>query len=89
MHIEPTYVVTGETLDLIRKNPNILDKAKSELASRYNTLNYSEIRENYLNRAIQSSGEEGESNLKSKLEESITVTQDTRRKYLDSLSEAE
>ena len=82
----PTYVVTGETLELIKRDPNILERAASELASRYNKMNYEDVRNNYLNRSVQNAGDEGETNLKTKMEESIVTTQDTRKKYLDSLS---
>ena len=81
----PTYIATAETINLINKDPNILAKASSELNKRYNDIGYQDIRNNYLNRAAESAGEEGENNLKSQMEESIQNTQDTRKKYLDSL----
>ena len=85
----PTYVATSETINLIAKDPNILSKASDELNKRYNQIGNREIRENYINRAVEASGEEGESNVKTKMEESITTTQDSRRKYLESLGGVE
>lgn len=85
----PTYIATAETVNLINRDPNILAKASEELNKRYNQVGYQEIRSNYLNKAVEESGDEGNTNVKSKMEESITNTQDTRRKYLDSLSGVE
>ena len=83
----PTYVVSSETAALMNKDPNILDKAMKELKSRYENIGSTEIRNNYINRAIDNAGEEGETNLKT-MEESITKSQENRKKYLDSLSGA-
>ena len=59
-----------------------------ELKSRYENIGSTEIRNNYINRAIDNAGEEGETNLKTNMEESITKSQENRKKYLDSLSGA-
>lgn len=72
----------------MNKDPNILDKAMKELKSRYENIGSTEIRNNYINRAIDNAGEEGETNLKTNMEESITKSQENRKKYLDSLSGA-
>ena len=82
----PTYIASAETINLINKDPNILAKAAQELNKRYNDIGYQDVRNNYINKAIEASGEETGDNIKSKMDESITVTQDTRRKYLESLS---
>ena len=84
----PTYVVSSETAALMNKDPNILDKAMKELKSRYENIGSAEIRNNYINRAIDNAGDEGETNLKTNMEESITKSQENRKKYLDSLSGA-
>ncbi len=84
----PTYVVSHDTLELIKKDPNILARASDELNKRYNQVGYKEIRENYLNRAVEAAGDEGEANVKTKIQESITTTQDTRKKYLESVGGA-
>lgn len=80
----PTYVPTGEVMQLINDNPNIVQMAKNELIARYQE-NAGTVRNNVINPAINSNGEEGESNLKTKLEESITNTKESRKEYLDSL----
>ena len=85
----PTYIATAETINLMAKDPNILARASEELNKRYNQLGgYDNIRGKYLNKAVEAAGDEGEANVRSKIQESITTTQDTRRKYLDSLGGA-
>lgn len=81
----PTYVVTAETATLIDREPNILDKAKDALRARYRSIDSTNIRNEYINKAIESE-ETPEENLKQKMQESIESTQETRQKYLDSLS---
>lgn len=80
----PTYVPTGEVMQLINDDPNIIQKAKNALISRYN-VNQGTVRNNVINPSINSNGEEGEENLKSKVEESVTNTKESRLEYLDSL----
>lgn len=80
----PTYVISQETAALMNRDPNILAKAKEELISRYNAIGSTEIRNNYINRAIENTNN-AEDNYKAKIQESLTKTQDSRRKYLDSL----
>ena len=79
----PTYVPTGEVMELINSNPNIVQTAKNELVQRYMS-SQDRVRGN-INSAINSSGEDGEENLKTKVEESITNSKDNRKKYLESL----
>lgn len=80
----PTYVPTGEVMQLINDNPNIVQTAKNALISRYNT-NQGTVRNNVINPSINSNGEDGEENLKTKVEESITNSKENRKEYLDSL----
>ncbi|MBR3003323.1 MAG: hypothetical protein IKF38_07230 [Clostridia bacterium] len=85
----PTYVVTPETAALMNKDPNILEKAITGLKERYRNLDSSNIRSEYIQKAINEQEEETvKQNLESKMEESIEKTQETRQKYLDSLSGA-
>lgn len=84
----PTYVVTSETAALLNSDPNILEKAKTALIERYKNIGSSDIRNNYINSAVEAAGEEGETNLQTQMEESITNSQENRKKYLDSLSGA-
>ena len=80
----PTYVVNAETAALIQSNPNIVEKAMSELRNRYNAINSTQIRNDYINPEVTSS-ENGDENLKTKMEESITNSDSARREYLNSL----
>ena len=79
----PTYVPTGEVMQLIQSNPNIVDTYKNALIQRYNN-SQSRVRDN-INSSINNSGEDGEENLKTKVEESITNSKENRKSYLDSL----
>lgn len=79
----PTYIPSNEVAKLIQDDPNIVTTAKNELISRYN--NNSGTRNDVLNNAINNSGADGEENVKTKTEESITATKENRKTYLDSL----
>ncbi len=79
----PTYVPTGEVMQLIQSNPNIVQDAKNELIMRYNQNQ--RVRNEVINPSINSNGQEGEENLKSKINESITNTKANRKQYLESL----
>mgnify|MGYP000637629427 CR=1 FL=1 len=79
----PTYVPTGDVMQLINSDPNIIQKAKNALVQRY-MANQESVR-TPINSAINGSGEDGQENLKTKVEESITNSKENRTKYLDSL----
>ena len=87
----PTFPVKAEVLALINGNPNVVEEARNALWSRYNATDTSgnrtqvDQRTNVLNKAVNEVGEEGKSNLETKVEESITNTKTTRKTYLDSL----
>lgn len=80
----PTYVPSGEVINAIRNNPNIIQTAKDALVSRYSQN--ASVRNDYINPAISTSGAEGEENVKTKVQESVTATKTERQEYLDSLS---
>ena len=80
----PTYVPSAEVIQLIDKDPNLVQKARDQLVLRYNE-NRALTRDEALNEAIRDAGEEGEGRIKSKTEESITNSQSSRKQYLDSL----
>lgn len=80
----PTYVPTGEVMQLINSNPNIVQIAKNTLISRYNA-NQGTVRNDVINPTINSNGQEGEENLKTQVEESITNSKENRKEYLQSL----
>lgn len=81
----PTYVVTSETYKLLQSDPNLLQKAKAELLSRYSNDSSVDLRNNNINRTIQSQ-DDAETKLVTKMQESIKNSQDSRKNYLDSLS---
>ncbi len=76
----PTYTTSKEVLKQIADDPNIVEKAKNELANRYNQS----MRET-IDSAIQSDADKNEGSLATKIQESITKTQEERKKYLDAL----
>ena len=78
----PTYIPSREVAQLIQNNPNIVQESKNILINRYNSN--ADTRNNALNSAINT-GEEGEENLKTKVQESITNSKENRQKYLQSL----
>ena len=84
----PTYVPTREVMTLIQNNPNIIETAKNELIRRYNDNNGS-VRNEIINPSINNNGEEGEEALKTKIDESITNSKDSRKQYLQSLGGVE
>ncbi len=80
-----TYVPNLETVQLIRNNPNIVAEAREALWNKYNSSAYSSTRNDVLNSAIRNSGDEGEANVKTKVEESAKNSKDERIKFLQSL----
>ena len=82
----PTYPANESTLQLLQKDPNILEKAMAEIRTRYSNTNGAELRNNYINKAIDSQGDQAQSNLETKMEESIKGSKNSRKEYLDSLA---
>ena len=82
----PTFPVNESTSALIRSDSNILERAKIEVANRYNNQNSANLRNNYIQSSINSQGEQAQSNLEASMEESITNSKNSRKQYLDSLS---
>ena len=82
----PTFPVNKETSELISNNPNIVPKAKDEINARYSQNDSARIRNEYINSEINAAGEQGESNLQTKVNESITNSKNSRKEYLDSLN---
>ena len=81
----PTYPVNESTSKLLQSDPNIVQKAMDEILTRYNNGNSAELRNNYINSAINSQGTQAQSNLETNMEESITNSKKSRKEYLDSL----
>ena len=80
----PTYPVNNAVYDLINRDNNIVNIAKQGLYDRYNNNRAS--RDSGIESALSSAGDEAQSNLEEKMEESITNQKTTRQEYLDSLS---
>lgn len=83
----PTYVPSGEVINLINADSNITAKARDELNARY-TEGLRERRQD-INVQINAVGEQAQSNLESGIEQEITRAKENRKEYLDSLNVAE
>ena len=81
----PTYPVKREVLQLIEGNPNIVNEAKNALYTRYNDSQAAQ-RTDVINRELENAGEQGQTNIQTKVEESITNSKSTRQQYLNSLA---
>ena len=81
----PTYPVKREVLQLIEGNPNIVNEAKNALYTRYNDSQATQ-RTDIINRELENVGEQGQTNIQTKVEESITNSKSTRQQYLNSLA---
>ena len=84
----PTYIVSAENSQLLQRDPNILQSAMNAIIERYNSIDSTNIRNNYINSEIESQGDQAQTNLETNMEESITKSQEARKDYLDSLSGA-
>lgn len=81
----PTFPLNERTTALLRADPNILTKAMSEIAARYERTNASGLRDN-INSAIGAQGEQAQSNIETNMDASNTNSKNGRKEYLDSLS---
>ena len=82
----PTYPASGEATALLQNDPNILEKAMNEIKNRYSNTNAAELRNDYINSAINAQGEQGQTNIQTNMSESITNSKNSRKEYLDSLA---
>lgn len=82
----PTYPINESASRLLQSDPNILERAMKEIAERYEQTSASELRNNYINSAISSQGEQAQTNLETNMQESTTNSKNARKEYLDSLS---
>lgn len=85
---EPTFPANKDVMSLINANPNIVEQARQALWARYNDGDGVNQRNNVINSAITSAGDQATQNLQTKMEDSITNSQTRRKEYLDSLSAA-
>ena len=84
----PTYVVNSDTSALLTNNPNILESAMTELSNRYTAGNSANLRNEYIQPAVDGQGEQGQSNLETQMQDSITRSQEERVDYLEGLVSA-
>lgn len=82
----PTYPLNERTTTLLRSDPNVLERAMNAIISRYERTNASELRNDHINGILNAQGEQTQSNLETKMEESITNSKNSRKEYLDALS---
>ena len=82
----PTYVVNSDTSALLTNNPNILESAMTELTNRYTAGNSANLRNEYIQPAVDGQGEQGQSNLETQMQDSITRSQEERVDYLEGLT---
>ena len=82
----PTYPVNESTSALLTSDPNILERALEAIRARYSENNSSSLRNDYINSAINSQGDQADTNIQTNMEESITNSKNSRQEYLDSLS---
>ena len=83
---EPTFPANKDVMSLINANPSIVEEARQGLWARYNDGDGVNQRNNVINSAITSAGDQGTQNLQTKMEDSITNSQTRRKEYLDSLA---
>lgn len=81
----PTYVVNSETLTQLRNDPNILEKAMQQIVERYSGEANVTIRNN-INGQLNNENIDTQSNLQTKMEESVTNSKNTRKEYVESLA---
>lgn len=78
----PTYLPSQKVKTLIDQNPNVTEVAKRELNARYtNGTN-----RNNINDVLNQNAENAADNVTDKTEEEITLIQEERQQYLDSLA---
>lgn len=79
----PTYTPNSAVTAQIQTNPNIVDVAKAELASRYSEAS-KKLRNDYLQQSINNS-QTYLINIETSVEQNLTDTLSIRQKYLESL----
>lgn len=78
----PTYVARSEVTALMDSDSNIVTRAKTEIAERYNRL--ASLRNDYINSALTTNGDE--SGVQTGTDSSIAATLEARQEYLESLA---
>ncbi len=76
-----TFTPRREVNELIQSDPNIVDRAKAELSSRYNAG-----QRDIINAAIENNLDTGDESVRAGVEQDITTTRENRQDYLDGLA---
>ena len=82
--IIPTYVPNDAVINAMNQNPNIVQEAKNELITRYNSARDAVRGE--LNSSLDQYSEDRLDNIEQGVEEQITKAQEERERYLEALS---
>ena len=81
-----TYIPSGEVINLINSNPNIVDTAKAELVRKYQE---NSNRRQDIQNQINIYTEEAQTNIETKLQEEVTKSQQSRKEYIEMLESGE
>lgn len=81
-----TYIPSSSIIQLINSDPNVVEKAKNELAARYNNLY--KYRTDVINPAVNANLEDAQSNVESGVANSIEIQKEQREKYIQELDAA-
>lgn len=84
-----TYVPTVSVSQLINSNPNVVQKAKEELAKRYNNSTLYSGRTNIINPAVGAEGEQAQVNVSTGTATSIEAQKESRSNYIKELESAQ
>lgn len=81
----PNYVVRDAVSKELQADPNILSSAMETLRARYNAIDTGTMN-TYRENALNSQGDQAQTNLETNMSESITNSKTTRKDYLEGLS---
>ena len=81
----PNYVVRDAVSKELQADPNILSGAMETLRARYNAIDTGTMN-TYRENALNSQGDQAQTNLETNMSESITNSKTTRKDYLEGLS---
>ena len=86
----PTYAVSQEVYNLIQNDPNIVEKARSELKYRFSSdgENLAARRQNEINPQMSVYVNEAQTNVEQALKEEMQARKELREKYLQDLTSA-
>lgn len=79
-----TYIPSNSVIKLINSDPNVIEKAKTELAARYNNLYQN--RADVINPALNANKDEATNNIQSGVSTSIETQKEQRENYIKELN---